>query len=271
MNGIVIYNTLRSSWKQALYWGLGLGILGFYIVFIASSSEVLEGYANLFKSMPPAVLAAFGVFGVSDLELMATVEGWIVTIYVAEAALILSIYAVMAGTSIVANDEQAGIMDVVLALPLSRTQYIIERWIAYALISLGIILLCILLPLLAVILLGLDADIGKITTSIFNVYPSLLLIMTVTSLLTTILRRRSLAIGLAAVFVIGSYVFNTIGASASGALATLLQDLSFFHYLNGEAIILDTFDPLTIIGMFGVVLVGFALSVMMFNRRDIGL
>jgi len=268
MNGTVMYNTLRSSWKQALYWGLGLGILGFYFVFIASSSEILEGYANLFKSMPPAVLAAFGV---SDLQLMSTVEGWIVTLYVSEAVLILSIYAVMAGANIVANEEQAGIMDIVLALPLSRAQYIIERWIAYALISLGIILLCILLPLLAIVLLGLDADIGKVTTSIFNIYPSLLLITTVTSLLTTILRRRTVAVGLAAVFVIGSYVFNTIGASASGALAALLQNLSFFHYMNGEAIILDTFNPLATIGMFGVVLVGFALSVVMFNRRDIGL
>ena len=28
MSGIVIGNTLRTSWKQILYWGLGLGVLG---------------------------------------------------------------------------------------------------------------------------------------------------------------------------------------------------------------------------------------------------
>ena len=72
MTGIVIASTLRSAWKQILYWGVGLGVLGLYIVFIASDSDIIEGYANLFESMPPAMLEAFGA---SDVELFRTSEG----------------------------------------------------------------------------------------------------------------------------------------------------------------------------------------------------
>ena len=268
MNGMILSNTLRTSWKQVLYWGLGLGVLGIYIVFIASSSDIIEGYAKLFESLPPAALQAFGA---SDAALFSTAEGWIVSILVTEAALFLSIHAVVAGLNIAANEEQSGIMDMIMAMPISRTQFIVEKTIAYALISLGIILCCIAFPLLALVAFGVDADVGVVVTSIFNLYPGVLLVSTVTSLLATILRRRSIAVGIAAAFVIGSYIFNLIGNSASGAIADLMQQLSFFHHGSGERIVLGTFDPAGSIGVIVIVLICFAASISMFNRRDLGL
>ena len=268
MNGAILQNTLRASWKQALYWGLGMGILGLYITVIASSSEILEGYANLLGTIPPAILRAFGM---GDARLLTTAEGWIVTIFATEAALILSIYAVMAGLRIAANEEQAGIMDITLSLPLSRTQFIVERSIASALISLAIILCCIFFPVMGIVMLNMEADTAKVIASILNIYPGLLLITAVTSLLAALMRRRAAAIGLAAAFVIGSYVLDILGQAVSGTFAALLQNLSFFHHVNGEAIVLDAFNPLTPLAMLAVVLICFGLSVMIFNRRDIGL
>lgn len=268
MTGAIIQNTLRASWKQALYWGLGMGILGLYITVIASSSEILEGYANLLGTIPPAILTAFGM---GDARLLTSAEGWIVTIFATEAALILSIYAVMAGLNIAANEEQARILDMTLSLPLSRTQFIVERSIAWGLISLAIILCCIFFPVIAIVMLNMEADIAKVIASILNLYPALLLITAVTSLLAALMRRRAAAIGLAAAFVIGSYVLNILGQAVSGTLAALLQNLSFFHHVNGEAIVLDAFNPLTPLGLLGVTAICFGLSVMMFNRRDIGL
>ena len=84
MSGIIIANVLRTSWKQILYWGLGLGALGLYIVFIASSPDIIAGYADLFKTMPPAMLQAFGA---SDVAMFTSSEGWIVSIFVSEAAI----------------------------------------------------------------------------------------------------------------------------------------------------------------------------------------
>ena len=86
MTGVVVGNTLRTSWKQILYWGLGLGALGLYIDFIAMSPDIISGYADLLKSMPPAMLQAFGVSGI---EVLTTPEGWIVSIFVSEGGDIL--------------------------------------------------------------------------------------------------------------------------------------------------------------------------------------
>ncbi len=267
MSGIVFANTVRTSWKQILYWGLGLGALGFYIAFIASSADIIQGYADLLASMPPAMLQAFGA---TSVELLRSSEGWIVSVFVSEAVIFLSVFAVMAGMNITANDEQSGIMDIIMSLPISRSAYLLERWIGYAAIGLGILLLCAAITLFGLALFGVDAQMGLLLISILNLYPGALLVMTVTGLLALIARRRALAIGLSAGFVILSYVFNLIGGSASGAIADLMQSLSFFSYTQGEAIVLGSYDPANTLLLLVVVLAGFALSVRMFISRDIG-
>ncbi len=268
MSGIVIGNTLRTSWKQILYWGLGLGALGLYIDFIASSPDIISGYAELFKTMPPAMLKAFGA---SDVALFTTSEGWIVSIFVSEAAIFLSVFAVMAGLNITANDEQSGVMDVILSLPISRAAYILERWIGYALIGLAIILLTAAITVGGVVGMNIEAPSDVIFASILNLYPSMLLVMTVTSLLATVMRRRALAIGLSAAFVIVSYLFNAIGAAAGGAAADLMESLSYFSYVHGEAFVLGTYDPMNTVLVLVAVAIGFGLSLKMFVSRDIGI
>jgi len=267
MRGIVFANTLRTSWKQVLYWGLGLGILGFYIDFIASSSDIIQGYADLLASMPPALLQAFGA---SSVELLRSSEGWIVSVFVSEAAIFLSVFAVMAGMNITANDEQSGVMDVIMSLPIARSTYLLERWIGYAAIGLGILLLCAAITLFGLVLFGVDAQMDLVFISILNLYPGALLVMTVTGLLALVARRRALALGLSAAFVVASYVFNLIGGAASGAIADLMQGLSFFSYTQGEEIVLGNYDPASTLLLLLVVLAGFALSVRMFISRDIG-
>ena len=268
MTGIVVSNTVRSAWKQILYWGLGLGLLGFYITFIGSDSDIVRGYANLFESMPAGMLEAFGA---SSVELLSSQEGWIVSLFVSEAALFISAYGVIAGLNISANDEKAGIMDVILSLPVSRTAYILERWIGYALIGLGILALCAAITLFSIAVVGSEADMGPVVGSMLNLFPGFLLVMTVTSLLTSVFRRRAVAIGLSIVFVVGSYIFGIIGGMASGIVADLMQSLSFFSYAQGEEIVLGTYDPAGTIGVIFAALIAIVLSVKIFESRDIGL
>ena len=267
MTGIVVSNVLRTSWKQILYWGVGLGLIGFYIVFIAADSAILEGYADLSSRCRPGCWKRLAP---AAQICCAQRKGGSFRSSYRSPTLFLSAFAVMAGLNISANDEQSGIMDVVLSLPISRSSYILERWIGYALIALAIILVCTGITLLGIVTIGVDADTGAVFASMLNLYPGTLLVMTVTSLLTSVLRRRAVAIGIAVVFVVGSYISGIIGGMASGAIAELMKNLSYFSYAQGEEIVLGAYDPAGTIGLVLVVLIGFALSVKMFNGRDIG-
>ena len=119
--------------------------------------------------------------------------------------------------------------------------------------------------------MNIDAPHDIILKSILNLYPAVLLVMTVTCLLATALRRRALAIGLSAAFVVVSYIFNVIGAAASGAIADFMENVSYFSYVHGEVFVLGTYNPTDSFIVIAAILVGFALSLRMFVSRDIGI
>lgn len=159
MNGIVFRDTVRSNLRTTLYWSIGMGILGFYIVVIASSSEILEGYANLMASLPPAMLS---IIGISDVTLFTSVEGFVGGVLANYGMLFFAVYAVMAGLNITTNEEDDGILDVLLSLPISRSQVIIEKVLALAVLSFLLVGVSALSPVIGAILLGTEADILKI-------------------------------------------------------------------------------------------------------------
>lgn len=268
MMGVIIKDTIRAHWKTTLSWGIGIGVLGIYLVAIASSSEIMEGYGPLLESLPPAMLSAFGI---SDARLFTTTEGMISAGFVSYAMLMLSAYAVTSGLNITANEEDDGILDIVLALPITRTQVILGKSIAFALLSFGVIVLCIIYPIIGIILFSVEVNIGTVIVSVLTIYPGILLIMAVTSLFGTIARRKLTIVGLSTAFVMVNYFANFLGNAASESFAATLQQFSYFYHTNGEAVILGTFNPLTSLALITVALICAGLSVMMFNRRDIGL
>ncbi|MXV92478.1 MAG: ABC transporter permease subunit [Chloroflexi bacterium] len=190
---------------------------------------------------------------------------------VSELALFLSVYAVMAGLAVTANEEQSGILDMVLSLPISRRAFLLEKWLAYALLAFGTVLISGLLPVMTAVALGIEADIGIIFASILAVYPGALIVITVTVLLATLFRRRIAAIGAVAAYVIGSYMFSIIGGSASGPIADLLEAISYFSHVGGEAIVAGEYEPSGALALLVAAGLGFALSAYLFDRRDIGI
>lgn len=268
MNGIVFRDTVRSNLRTTLYWSIGMGILGFYIVVIASSSEILEGYANLMASLPPAMLS---IIGISDVTLFTSVEGFVGGVLANYGMLFFAVYAVMAGLNITTNEEDDGILDVLLSLPISRSQVIIEKVLALAVLSFLLVGVSALSPVIGAILLGTEADILKIALSILNVYPGILLIITVTCLIGVIAKRKITIVGLSTTFVMVNYFVNFLGDAASESFAATLQQFSFFYHTNGTFVILDTYNPLGTISMIIITVLCVGFSVMMFNRRDVGL
>jgi len=264
----ILLDTLRQDWKQALYWGFGIGILGFYVTFIASDLEVVQQYAELLESLPPAMLSAFGI---GDVRLFTTAEGFISLAYVTYAMIILSVYAVMIGLSITADEEDNGILDTLLALPISRTQVILEKFVAYALITLALIIISTIMPLIAIAIFSVELDVTKVVFGVLSIYPGILLLIAVTGLFGVLARRRITAIAYTVVFILVSYFINFLGNSATDSFATTLQQFSIFYYTDGQAVITDTYNPLTAIALLIVTGACIVASIRQFNRRDLGL
>jgi len=269
MSGVVFLNTLRRSWKQALYWGISIGVLGYYVPVLVPNVSALKQYEDLVAKMPPLMLQAFGL---SNAAQIATPAGFLGFVFFSYMLLITATYAVIAGMSITANEEELGIMDVLLSLPIPRWRIIIERFLAYTVIL--IVMLAIIfagLWLGAATTPGLGLDMGRVLQATVNVLPGTLLVLAFTVLVGTIARSRTLAMGAAAVLVIASYFIDFIGAAASGTLFDKLRAISFYSWYNGGQIMFTGLEWSRVLPPLALALIFIVGSLWFFQRRDVGL
>ena len=113
------YSLRRYRW-QVLGWGMGIAALGLIIVaFYGSFIEEQEQFMQMLESYPPEFLAFFG----GDASTMATPEGYLGMYGFSLLPLIVGIFAVLAGSGLIASDEEGGQLDLILAHPLSRTAF----------------------------------------------------------------------------------------------------------------------------------------------------
>jgi ABC-2 type transport system permease protein len=269
MNGVIFMHTLRRNWLAMIYWGIGIGLMGLYVMAVLPGVDYLAEYARLLESMPPILLQAFGAESAADL---ATVEGFVSFGYFSWIMLVMATYAVLAGLNVTANEEDRGILDVVLSQPIPRWRVIIERFAAYALLIAGIILLGHLGLMIGKLMApGMVIDMGRVFEASLNMLPSSLLVLAFTVFIATVARSRAAAAAIAAVFVVASYFIDVIGNAASGSLAANLGVVSFFSYYDPTTVMSEGLVWSSVLLVLAVTAVLTFASLWFFERRDIGL
>ncbi|QPC84780.1 ABC transporter permease subunit [Phototrophicus methaneseepsis] len=267
MFGSEFANTLRRSWRQILMWGGVLGAFGFLITVIIQDVDALKQYAAVMEDMPPALMQAFGV---SSENTLATPEGYIAFGAFLYGAFIMAAFGVAAGTALTINDEENGILDMVLSLPIPRWRIIAERFAAYIIVTFGIAMLLFAGLFIGGQVSAFELDYGRIFASCVNLLPFTMLTIAVTALLATLLQRQGTVIAVAAVFVIGSYLLNFLGSSASDTILADLQGLSYFYYFDSEGTMMQGIAWGNFLGMVAVALALIGASVYFFDHRNVG-
>ena len=188
-----------------------------------------------------------------------------------KSALIFAVYPVVMGMRITAEEESNGIMDVLLSLPLQRRQVIIEKFLAYGLSIIGVVLLIYLGMYLGVIVSGLELNVARLAEVTFYLIPLMVFVMAVTVFVTVLARRRQVALGLITAYIIVSFILQTVGTAAEDTVAEPIGAVSFFTYYNAGDILREGFIWPHIAGFLGLSLVLVLLSLYRYEQRDIGI
>jgi ABC-2 type transport system permease protein len=268
MQAVTFIETLRRSWRGMLYWAIGTFAYGLYATIIIQDADMLRQYAELVKSFPPALLAMFGAD--SEMLAMGTPEGFLGFAFFGYVPLLLAVYMVLAGLNITANDEDDGIIDVVLALPLPRWQLVAEKFAAYALMMVLIVLAAFAGVIIGAQNSALALDAGKLTQATFNMIPLLLVMLAFTAFAAAIFRRKSTATAVAALFIIGSYLVNSLGGMATGSLADQIRALSIFRYADSTTVLVNGLTWQGVALPLVATAALFAGTLWFFQRRDVG-
>ena len=129
-------HTLSHLRGGIIGWSLGLAIYGLLMVSLYPSIVGIEGFEELMASYPQDLMAFFG----DEMLAITTPKGYVGVYYFNYMAVIVGIFAVGTGTNLFVGQEEKGLLDLVLAHPVSRTALFWGRVLGFA-TALGMILL----------------------------------------------------------------------------------------------------------------------------------
>lgn len=254
----IFYKTLRDLRWQIFWYGIGLGLMGAFVVYIYPS------YSSQFADfeVPEAMRPFIGDvdFGTGKGFLSAEMFSWV--------PLIMVVFAIMGGTSALAGEEANGTLDLVMAQPVTRTRLLLEK-LAGLLLALVLILLLIYAGwLVSVPFVDIDVGLGELAVATANVLPVIAFFQAFSLWAGVTLPSRGLATGAAVGLAVVSY-FVFYLASIVDAIEPLRWVSVFYHY-HGTEVLLDgvQWGGLALLVALYALFAGWA--VVSFQRRDIG-
>ncbi len=228
----VFRHAFRGYRGAILGWGLGLGLLALFLVpFYDTVVDQQEQLLALVASYPEEFMAFFG-----DVSNFATPEGYLSVEFFSYLPLILGIFAVLAGSGLLVADEERGVLDLLMAHPVSRGALFAGRLLAF---------LAAMVAILAVIWLAMVAGLGssehmdltppELARPLVAVFAQLLLFGSLALSLSLVLPSRRSAALLSGVLLVGSF-FVTGLARLSEDIERVSRYSPLTYYQSGDAI-----------------------------------
>lgn len=260
----VFLHTLARSRGAILGWGISLALLGMYLMtFYDTLAEQQETIMQLISNYPPELMAFFG--DMSALT-MFTPEGYLGFEFFSYMPLVLGIFAVLAGSSLLVADEENGTLDLVLAYPISRTALFIGR-----LLGLVATLIAILALTWSGLMIGrnwssIELSGAELARPFLSLAAALLFFGALALLLSMILPSRNLAAMTAGLILVASYFVTSLSRIDDG-LVQIARFSPLNYYQGGNAVVDLNGDWL--LGLLGVAALFALLAWWRFQRRDI--
>lgn len=268
MTGVVFMETLRRSWRTMLYWALGIGAAVFLQIIAIPDVESLRQVTELLQSLPPVLLQALGA---SDMEYLATTEGYLAVNWFGIGVLAFCAYAAVVGLNVTANDEERGVLDLVLAAPVPRWRLVLEKTCAYALLVALLIAIVFIFTYVAIIVTpSMQVDMTAIVNAQVNMLPSTLLTLGMAVLLAGAIRRRSTVTGLLVLFLVGSYFLDTLGRAVAGSPLENVRWLSFLRFYDTVDVMQHGFNIGSAALLIGLGIAFTGIGMLLFQHRDTG-
>lgn len=260
----IFRNSLARFRGQILGWGLSLGLMAAFLTrFYDTIANQKDNYLKLMTSYPKELLAFFAT---SDVVQMFTPSGFLNLEYFSYMTLVVGIFAVLAGSGLLAGDEESGALDLVLAHPVSRTALLAGRCLAFLAAMIAILALNWLGFILAVPGTGLHLTAGELALPMLSLFGLLAIFGALSLLLSLLLPSQRVAAMTSGILLVASYFVNAL-ARMNKDLETLAKFSPFHYYQGGLAIDGMKWDVLA--AMVGVSLLFAILARGCFERRDI--
>lgn len=235
-----------------------------WIFVLFKQSGVLDQIDQMLASLPEPVQAMF-----SKEFPFTTLQGWLVNqFWRTEFPLILTAFTAITTVGVLTKEADQGTLSFLLALPVTRTQVLLQRF-AGLLTGLGLVhgVVILMLPL-ALLLFGFAPDWG--TTALLALDSSLVqaAVAAVILLVTTFLDETPIATAASLVLGVGFFILATLLKEEGWQLT--LRRLSPFHYYRpAETLAAGALPGGETAVLIGIFIVATGLALWRFNRKQV--
>jgi ABC-2 type transport system permease protein len=252
---------MRRLRGQIIGWSLGLGL--FSLMMAAFWEEVLqmEGLQEMIANYPPELAAFFG-----GMTAITTPPGYMDTYYFSMMPVIAGIFAVIAGSGLIAADEEKGILDLVLSHPISRSGLFWGRFLALATGLMIVMLAGWLGWYVPSLWTSMDLTALAFLLPFFSLFAVLIFFATLALLLSMILPAARLAGTLAGALAVANYLLLGL-SNLSSNLEPIMAFTPLEYYQGGWAV--DGLEVQWLVGLLLVAVLFAGAGWLLFQRRDI--
>jgi ABC-2 type transport system permease protein len=254
------YGRRRVKGSVALVAGLAV-LTSLYVYMFPSISEGIDLDAYI-EAMPPALRAAFGVQSLGSIEGFLAAE-----LYSFGIVLLMGLYLAYSAASVIADDVEDERMDMLLALPVTRSKILLEK---FAALLVPIVVVSVVLPVvvyLGVVAIGESISVSDLLMAHLLSVPYLLTTAAVGLLASVWFDRTSLAQRAAMGVVFGLFLIDSVVTNTDFAD---LGVLSPTRYYDPAAVLVQSEYDLAgaaILLVATILLVGASRAY--FRRKDI--
>lgn len=257
-----VFKHSLNRYKGAIIgWGLTLALLGMLEVpLYASIAKDVETWNELMAVYPQEILGFFGPIS------FTTPEGFLSLEYFSFLPIVVGVFAVMAGSGMLAADEERGVLDLEAAQPVSRSSLFWGRAAAMVLALIAIVAVAYGAMLASTAYSEMAISGGQLLVPFVSVLAQLSLFAGLSLFLSMILPSRQSAAMVAGIVLVASFFVNGLSNlnESLGAINKLLP-IAYYQSANwAEGLKLDWL--LRVVGLDTL----FTLAAwQLFLRRDI--
>jgi ABC-2 type transport system permease protein len=249
--------------RSVAIWGGALGAFGVMMVAIFPGIASGPGLEQMSDALPQGMMQAAGV---EDIASMGTIKGFLeAEIFGLVLPLALPFFAILAAAGAIAGAEENGTMDVLMGNPLSRWQYVAAYFVSIAVALAGILAIFGLILWGSALFIDAELTFGAVAEGVFAAWPLALLFGGLALVISAMVHRRVLAIGVSGAVLVAMYFMDALGGLVEEI--EWIQNLSAIYHYGSP--LTEGIDWAGFAGMSGVAVVLAIVAVLAFRRRDI--
>jgi len=254
-------HTLGRMRGQMIGWGIGLALYGLVMISFYDSIAGMENFQQFMEAYPEQMQAFF-----KSMAELNTPKGYLGTYYFSYMQLIIGILAISAGAGLLVSDEERGILDLVLAHPISRTALFWGRLLG---------LVAVLVLVLAVSWLswvipsggtGLKLTWIEFLRPFLPLFALLLLFGTLALLLSMLLPSGRVAGMISGALLVADFLLVGL-ANSNQELKSIVKFTPLYYFQGGDAVTGLNWGWLG--GLLAVSVLFAVVAWLLFRRRDI--